>query len=194
MGRKAKILTEFEKECRKKSADRLKALKDEQRITYKTLAENIGVAEATVRNYVHLRSTMNREIAHSFQQYTGIIWQYWIGETDCKTLEEYQIEQFEAASEAYNEIQEDERRRIGLYRAIFDSCGFQYENVSYTPAYEFNPEAEGSHRITNRDAPKITAVFSDSEINDLFSRLHDMIEFECYKKSNRERGEKKCHQ
>lgn len=183
MGRRKKVLTELERVYRQKSAERVKALKDERHSTYKDLAESIGISEATIRNYAHQRSAMDSSVARLFQEYTGIIWPYWIGETDCRTWEEHQIEQFEAASEAYAEMQEEELQRIEQYKALFTVCGFQYENLALSPAYEFDPQAAAPHCIIGKNTPALSVKLNDTELNSLVDRLRAAIELECFLKS-----------
>lgn len=76
MGRRKKVLTDMERVYRQKSAERVKALKDERHTTYKDLAESIGISEATIRNYAHQRSAMDSMLpiySKSAQALYGII-------------------------------------------------------------------------------------------------------------------------
>lgn len=185
MGRRKKVLTDTELEYCRKSANRVKALKNEKHITYKELADSLGIAEATVRNYAHQRSRMSASVARLFQELTGIISPYWTGEADCKAWDEFQMDQFEAACDAYAEIQEAEQLQAERFCALFDICGFRYENLSLIPAYEFGEQLSGSHRITSKSTPDITADLNDTELKAIITRLSAEIELECFLKAKK---------
>lgn len=182
MGRSKKVLTADDIKRREKSAERVKALKIKLNISYKTLADRVGLSEATIRNYVHKRSAMDSRVARLFQNQTGVIWPYWLGETDCTSWEEYQNEQSDIEAAVLSEIEKEEQKKKDHYSALFSLCDFQYSNLEYTPEYEFNTESPGPHRITDTETG-ITATLSDSELQTLIDRLRSTIQVECFIKS-----------
>lgn len=181
MSRSKKVLTTDDIKRRKKSAERVKALKNEMNISYKTLAVRLDLSEATIRNYVHLRSTMDGKAARLFQKLTGTIWPYWTGDTDCKSWDEYDIKQEMILDEALNEYEREQQAKEESYKALFTLCGFIYSKLSGAE-YEFNPTATCPHRI-KETTTGITAMLNDSELQALIVRLRSTIQLECFIKS-----------
>lgn len=183
MSRSKKVLTDFDIECRKKAASRVKALTKSENTTYKKLADSLGIAESSVRNYASGRRTMRYDAARLFEAKTGIIYLYWTGETDCKTWSDYQSEQEKAESEGQAAYFADERRQEEQLKTLFSRCGFEYENLSRIPGFDFSKDAAWPNKLTSIGSPTISACFTDEELESIFSRLHDVVELECFKKS-----------
>ena len=184
MSRSKKVLTADDIKRREKSAERVKALKNEMKISYKTLADRLDLSEATIRNYAHLRSTMDSKAARLFQKLTGTIWPYWTGDTDCKSWDEYDIEQEMILDEALNEYEREQQAKEESCKSLFTLCGFIYSKLSGTAGaeYELNPNATGPHRIKD-NTTGITATLNDSELQALIDRLRSTIQLECFIKS-----------
>lgn len=173
MGRKPKVTTEYEKEQRKKTGERIKALAKREHITQIKLAESLGISVSTIGNYIRGTYPMDREVAKTLESMTGIISYYWLGETDCLTWEEYSLEQFASAVDRHEELQKEKQILIDKRKSLFSLIRFQYE-VS---------DSYSLHQITSNSTPSLTASFSDTEIQSLFSKLQEVIELEVFKKA-----------
>lgn len=183
MKKSAKVFTNEQKIRLKKTAERVKALKDDFLMSYDELAHYLGISESTIRNYAKQRSLMREEVAKIFEKKTNVhIWQYWTGETDCISWEEYRTVQSIDELKALSEIEKEEQKKREQYKSLFSLCGFQYIDLSLIPEYEFDPEIPGQHRITDTETG-ITATLSDSELQTLIDRLRSTTQVECFIKS-----------
>ena len=187
MGRKKCVLTSFDLEKREKTAARIKALKESRKDTIKSLALFLGVGEATLRNYTHARTSMDRATAELIAQKTGTIAPYWLGESDAKNWGDYRAEQESAASAGLEEYQAlQERENIAL-RSFFLRCGFNYIDASQDPAtapeYFFGHlQNTGPHILTSVDHPALSASFSHDELEAVLSHIREVVELEVYKR------------
>ena len=153
-----KVFTEEEKIRLKKTAERVESLKDDFLMTYEELADYLGISESTLRNYVKQRSLMRENIAKIFEEKTNIhMWQYWTGESDCLSWEQYLLEIDISSIKELTEIEKEKQRIREQRKALFALCGFQYTDLSLIPEYEFDPHVTGIHRITDNQK-NITAT------------------------------------
>lgn len=183
-GRKKKESSTSDMARREKVAQRIKALHAESSETYASLAQKIGVAESTLRNYSTGRSRITKSNAELIANYTNTPALYWTGETDCKSFEQYYAECL-ALSQiddvGLKQYSENRAKELYAITSFFSLCGFDYENLEAT-AEEFTPHSKGPHKIVCRTNPGISAQFFDAELQEVFDRVKSLVELECYKK------------
>lgn len=188
MGRKKLVLTSFDLEKREKTAARIKALKESRKDTIKSLALFLGVGEATLRNYMHCRSSMDGATAELIAKKTGVIAPFWQGDSDAKTWPGYRAEWESAEREADSQYREEEERRIAELRSFFTRCGFTYtyamQDPELFPRYAFGDlQDAGPHVLTSIEHPDLSGSFGEDELDAIISRISETIELEVYKKS-----------
>lgn len=175
MARPKTVLTEEMLLQRKKSQERIKAYFDYWKgqspsISHKAIAEAWGINPRTLNNWIHGRSYITRTYAEIFQEKTGgekkmeagILADYWMGLTDCKTkaeleeewkhilfdrnniLVEYMADSDESIDDAIdrwnapNTDLEEQQRIDAQNAAFFARFGFSYENLILPPSpFEF---------------------------------------------------------
>lgn len=201
MARKKKVLSEFELSCRERTAQHLEALKKSMHMTDEQLTVWLGLSDSSIRNYRHKRQTMRRDIAEILTEKAGCIVPYWQGETEAKTAEEYRYELViecdkadSLAQDEYARAQEKENRQR---KELFAACGFKYEDMSRTAAYDFMGIAEGAqidreqqnrpHTITSVSNPREHYSLSDDDLAQLLKQLKTTVRFFCYQRDHFER-------
>lgn len=191
----AKIVSEHIKQFISKTPTRKK-------LTQKEAAEALGISLATLKRYIICEKTPSKNYAKAMETATGIIYPYWMGETECKTWIEYYAEiekcEYEGMVEYEQEIAEEvERRRI-----LFSRLGYRYESleddnklmtalflpvstqkITYADAQQYYIAAH-PHKLTSLYAPEKSYYFDQKELNDLLNQLGDIIAFACFKKDS----------
>ena len=182
----------------KKSQERIAAYFDWVRkrgITQQKVAEEWGLSLKTLGNYIHGRSYISQECADIFEEHTQILAGYWRGLTDHKTEKEM-LEEWAIVGEDENAANdpniEEQHQRDLENKSFFARCGFSYTDLLIPPGpFEFtglhNPsESMKSYRLTSISDPSLSADFTETELEGVFSRLqdtlHSLIELECYRK------------
>lgn len=191
MGRSKKILTDYEYECRKRASKHIEALIKKESTTIKQLADDLGVEESTLRNYMKARTSMRPSIAQVFANKKGFIPAYWMGETDCETWKDYQEEHERARDEGEGAYYAELKRRQEELSKLFYRFGFSYTDISHTAKFDFqdfiaNAPHIDPNIITSLSTPKLSASFTDEELQIIFDRMHDVVELAIYKKANKD--------
>lgn len=173
----------------------IKAYRKSQNWSQEKCAEEWGTSEATIRRYeanIKIAPGQKQEFhpvsertAKKIEEKTGIIYPYWMGETECKTWGE-EIEWQEWIAED-PEIAELEQRRIMFYE-----CGYHYE-LLHDAAHDFSecspvPDSDivyqsyHPHQLTSFQEPDKHYYFNQEELDALINQLKDTIAFACFKK------------
>ena len=191
-GRKPEELTKEKIIIREKSKKRITDFVNEckrSKLSLIEIADKIGITEGSLRNYQTGRNYISVPTAELFEKSTGFICEYWLGLADEHiTVAEREEELAARYPDEWNTV-EDKSEEIAKERttiAFFEQCGFRYKNLLLHPtAYEFSGLSGdcfcAPHRIENvkRSAE---CYFTEEELSDLFSKVHDLIELECFKK------------
>ena len=200
MARSKKILTEYDRECQKRMAEHVQTLIKKKSATIKQLADDLGVAESTLRNYAKGRTVMRPSIAQVFADKNGSIPAYWLGKTSCETWEDYRKEQaaleisadMERAIDAGEDAYYTElKRREKELSQLFSKLGFSCKDTSGSAAYDFQDiAANAAHNapyiITSLSAPELSASFTEEELQGIFERMRNVIDLELFKTAKKD--------
>lgn len=175
-----------------KAGVRLKTLREREGLTQSKLAEIIDRSVAQIRNYERGVTPLPQKVAFTISRRYGGIPEYWMGDTDCYTRQEFDIELDRIESEAMAEYHQQEQMGIVRCEAFFSLCGFGYKDMDGDPVYvaqSFGFDLEGygdvyidQHKVFDINHPEETAYFSQDELDAILEKVHDLIAFECWKK------------
>lgn len=195
MARKAKVLTEYDKECRKKSGERLEVLKKERGLTTVSLAKELHIADSTLRNYIHGRKELDPDVTRTLESRYGRIALWWSGQTDATTWGAYYIEQQEiesAGADEYTAAVEAEKQRLSM---LFSCLGYNYQDLSGSAEFDFSSFLSqspyhgitGQHQLTDTKTLHTTPVYlSQAELDTLIAQLREVVGYFCFKHTNQE--------
>lgn len=94
-----------------------------------------------------MECSVSDRAAKAFARLSGYIKEYWLGETECKTEEEYDIWCYNAAEDDhYQEVKRIERKNERIAK-LLSLCGFGYDNLS-DGKYDF-VEITGTFELKN---------------------------------------------
>lgn len=159
------------------------------KMTQEQAAEALNISISSLKRCLN-GAIPTESTAKEMERATGIIYSYWQGKTDCKTLKEYELEKRivdkwdKEQIELKKIISEKEQR----YKTLFSMCGYQYKYL--TPGeVDFGTltnseysDATDQHCISSFQHPDQRTYLSTEELELLISRLKETIDFVCYKK------------
>lgn len=200
---KKESLSTAEQEQRRKSRERIREYLDENGYSIHKAAymQKLPVTEGAIRGYLKGDYYISDRTARLFEQHTGIVAEYWKGWVDYKTpaeREEYERNMlYDAAEWKVSDSALAEQHRIDVQNAAFFArFGFSFENLAFPPGpLEFAGLDDPSksiktYRLSSTSSPDLSACFTESELQQIFDRLHDtlhsMIELECYRKASQD--------
>lgn len=114
---------------------------------------------------------------------------YLKGDTDIKDYSAYLLEDETAAMEGLSEYEKSIQIEISKKQTFFELCGVQYQNVDSEDFYivdEFRPHRvyNGPHELTIPECGG-KVYLSDEDLQTLFTLMHDVISFECFRLKER---------
>lgn len=177
----AKIVSEHIKQFMFKTPTRKK-------LTQQEAADALGISVATLKRYIACETIPSENYAKAMETATGIIYPYWMGETECKTWIEYYTEIEKCESEGMEKYdREIEQRQIMFY-----NCGYRYE-LLHDAVHDFAECGSDSdstiiyqsyhpHQLTSFQEPDKHYYFNQEELDALINQLKDTIAFACFKK------------
>lgn len=169
-----------------------------KKMSQESAAEALGVSLATLKRYENGETIPSEKRASEMEKCTGIIYPYWMGETECKTWKEFWEEderrRFAGMEEHEKMIEADREQK----RILFSRCGYQYKYLEGAP-YDFAsllPDTDKDkesllykachpHELTDFNIPDKHYYFDQSELEALISNLQDVIAFACFKKEKK---------
>ena len=157
------------------TAQRIKRLREQHRETQAALAEVAHCTKVTVARWEKGTRGIEDHVLQTLAGHWGVLLPYLTGETNIVSdpvayrLEKESLNGFTAAVEEH----EYNIRRTRLDN-LFSLCGFAYRD-SYDGAL--------FHSLTDESSLISPATFDDSELDGLISKIHDLIELECYRKA-----------
>ena len=172
--------------------------KNDIKLTQAALSERLGFDFQAVGRYERMECSVSDRAAKAFMRISGYIEEYWLGETECKTVEDYDVECENAGLEEYTKEQARQERKCERTRMLLELCGFGYENLS-DAKYDFIEYSEDSetkteiisalehhtpHKVTDYSNELFTGAvyFSDEELSDLLYTIRNSIGYSCFKK------------
>lgn len=170
------------------TARRIKQLRENHRETQKDIGNVIYCSAITVARFEKGERGISLDILKLLAKHWNVPVPYLTGETDKTTLLEYYQELDEAESQGL----EEESNRLKSERAKLDNffslCKFTYQNIFDEPSNCFlsviDPDAANApHKLISNISPNINSFFTDEELKDLFTKVHELIAFECFKKT-----------
>ena len=199
MGRQ-KLTNEQKSEQLKNSiiaGEHVKTYRESQNWTQAKCAEEWGVEEITIRRYEgnakialgqHRKYyPISKSRAKEIERKTGIIYIYWMGETECKTWKE----EFERCENI--DFGDDPKwKEVEQRQIMFYNCGYRYE-LLHDAAHDFSecspvPDSDivyqsyHPHQLTSFQEPDKHYYFNQEELDALINQLKDTIAFACFKK------------
>lgn len=162
-----------------------------KKMSQEEAAEALGISVSSLKRFENGSHAPSARAAKVMQSFTGIIYPYWKGETDCKTWEAYKHERIVAAQadkkdkEYRKTLQEEINRR----ETLFASCGYRYTYLTSAqvdfagidPANEYSDATE-QHCIASFQNLSQKTYLSTNELEALITELRETIAFTCFKK------------
>lgn len=181
----------------------IKAYRTSHNWTQVKCAEEWEIEEITVRRYegnaklvlgqqrtcYPVSKTRAKKIAAK----TGIIYPYWMGETECKTWNEYYAEIEQSESQDMADYIKEKSEELEQRRILFNKCGYHYKFLEGA-IYDFSECSSPSdstmiyqsyhpHQLTSFEEPDKHYYFNQTELDALISQMKDMIVLACFKKN-----------
>ena len=150
----------------------------------KEAAEGIGIGEASLARYEKGERGVPDSVLELMARYWKVLPEYLKGETDIKDdpiafKHEQDQKVLDGFSKAVEKNEYDIRRtRLEI---LFSLCGFHYNDTF---------AGELRHTIVDETGLVSPATFGDGEMETILSKIHDLIELECFRKTC-EQGNKK---
>ncbi len=179
---------------------------DGKRLTQAQLAEKMGLSEEQIKRYekygLPKRPGVRNAKALLLAKIFGVVPEYIKGETSIKDplqyyawLEQSEAEAEDAALAGAAEVFAEEEAREVRYKNLFSMCGYQYEYIGRTTAYDFGgisgtTQYNGPHELRDSQGTNNALYLNDDELKYLMQRLSDTVAFECYRI---QRGRDKSH-
>lgn len=172
--------------------------KNDIKLTQSELSERLGFDFQAVGRYERMECSVSDRAANAFTRLSGYIKEYWLGETECKTEEEYDIWCYNAAEDDYyQEIKRIERKNERIAN-LLSLCGFGYDNLS-DGKYDFVEitgtselkneislalENHTPHKVSDQSKQLFTnpVYLTDDELDTLVVEIRNTVGFFCYKK------------
>lgn len=168
------------------------------KLTQAELSERLGFDFQAIGRYERMECSVSDRAAKAFARLSGYIEEYWLGETECKTSADYDIECENAGLEEYAKEQERQKRKCERTRMLLELCGFGYENLS-DGKYDFVEYSEDSehkmeiilalehhtpHKVVDYSNELFTGAiyFSGEELANLLYTMRNSIGYSCFKK------------
>lgn len=159
------------------TAQRIYQLRQQHRETQSELAQAVLTTKSSVSRWESGRRGVDPKTLLRLAEHFGVLPEYLAGETDIKDDDEaFRREQDEKIAQGFNAA--IEKHEYGIRRTrlekLFSFCGFNYHD---------HFDRELLHILSDESALVSAVTFTDAEIDTLLSRIHDLIAFECYRKT-----------
>ena len=150
------------------------------------LGEALNLSVMTIKRYENKNPTLGQTTLEYLATFFNTTVAYLSGATDIKdpllyykTLDDaadYEMSRYETEIQAENERNKN----------LFAMCGYKYENIGGTAAYEFDgievPAVyEGPHKLVDPQGINEVIYLSDDELENIKRQLGDTVAFECYR-------------
>jgi len=174
-------------------SERLKRLRETEttgekrkNMSQSELADALNLSEATIKRYETKNPTLGLTTLEHIAKYFNTTVDYLTGTTDIKDPLLYYQSLEEDSAEGYNQYENDRLAVIERTKALFNMCGYNYENIDNSPGYEFDGlQGEqffpGPHKLTDPEGLNDTIYLSDGELENIKRLLGDAVAFECFR-------------
>lgn len=163
---------------------RLKLYANENNLTVKgrtnctKLAEHLSMDRRVISDIIKgTDKAYNYDTFKQFQQNTGIPADYWTGESPYKTIQEDQEQK--RIEGLFAELELRQQKELNL---TVEKLSFFFALLGYQYSYMLDWEADQSHKLTSFNEPDKHYYFNQEELDDLISRMKDMVDLACFKK------------
>ena len=159
------------------TAERIRQLRNQHRETQPQLAAIANCTPVTVARWENATRGVDISVLQQLAAHWGVLLAYLTGETDIVSDPvAFRLEQENKVLDGFAAAVEEHEYNIRRTRLdnLFSLCGFTYRD-SY--------DGETLHTLTDETGFLDGATFNDAELNDILSRIHALIELECYRKT-----------
>ena len=163
---------------------RLKLYANENNLTIKgrtnctKLAEHLSMDRRVISDIIKgTDKAYNYDTFKQFQQNTGIPADYWTGKSPYKTIQEEQEQKRIEGLFAELEL----RQQKELNQTV-EKLSFFFASLGYKYSYALDWETDQSHQLTSFNEPDKHYYFNQEELDDLISRMKDMVDLACFRK------------
>lgn len=196
MAKKKTELTQQEIERRVLSGQRIRTYRKSIGMNTLDFAHKITVSESALKKYEAnsnpkcggRHSPIQKQSAEVLELESGIIAEYWMGET-AETTREGRIAELEdiaANDEALEQLHRLKTEEMQRRQLFFYMCGYRYESIESTALVDFCGITEDTKDMIPR--PHILTSYADNtrheltteQFKDLFDKLQDTINFACF--------------
>lgn len=162
---------------RKTTAVRIRQLRIERRETQGDIANVASCTALTVGRWENETRGVEDAVLELLAKHWGVLPAYLRGETDIKDDPvAFRLEQEQKILDGFTAAVNENEYRIRRARLenLFNLCGFQYQDLF---------DGQLLHILTDENGFISPAAFNDTEMDALLSKIHDLIELECYRRS-----------
>lgn len=163
-----------------------------KKMTQQEAANALGISLPTLKRYEKGETTPSESYAKGMEKETGIIYKYWMGETECKTWNEYYTEIEKCELQGMGDYIKEKSEELEQRRILFNKCGYHYKFLEGA-IYDFSECSSPSdstmiyqsyhpHQLTSFEEPDKHYYFNQTELDALISQMKDMIVLACFKK------------
>lgn len=196
VGRKPKDNSDPAQARRKLIGQQLSAFREHKNLTQADLAEELDTSVSTVQRYEYGTTQISQDNAEKLEILTGIIKEYWRGESDYCDRESYQYWSWsqEALNAAENLCTTNIKAEQQKFAQFFSVLGYTFEDTDLAfaddetlAAFDLGLWTTGPYRISKADAPDDSfATLTYKEFLALISQMKELVEFTCYKKQKQD--------
>ena len=196
-GRKKKELSDEVINRRHRIGEELKSLRLSLGYTQEEMGRDFLDNRASVpkiRRWEKGRVDLPMDASLLLERKTGVIREYWSGETEIKNREEYeeQKQYDKAANSLCDDISKNlmmqYKEKIALYNRLFEICGYEYECFADCSSWmEMRIVISGSddddytvwHSLTFRENPGKQFYFTTDRLSAMFDDFKNIVDLAC---------------
>ena len=194
VGRKPNDNSEYAIHCRQCIGQRLKIWRESRKLTQEALVDLLGdgFSVPTLQRYEGGKTVIPPKKAKKLEALTGVIKEFWTGETVAETKEFYETLYLEEIAEQewntqFNKSISEERQR---FEQFFSVLGYSFEDTNRADAkdageaFDLGLFAVGPYEIYENNSDDVPpTLLSHKDLLDLISQIKDLVAFTCYKKN-----------
>ena len=150
------------------------------------LGEALNLSKPTIGRYERDNPTLGLSTLEHIAKFFNTTVAYLTGATDIKDPLLYYQEEMRIEDKALDAYETECRVKVERIKALFELCGYSYENVEGTAEYDFDGlQGEqffpGPHKLTDPAGLNDTIYLSDDELENIKRLLGDAVAFECFR-------------
>ena len=150
------------------------------------LGAALNFSLSTIKRYENNNPTLGQTTLECIATFFNTTVAYLTGASDIKDPLLYYKTLDDAADDEMSRYETEIQAENERTKNLFAICGYKYENISRTAAYDFDGiEApavyDGPHKLIDPQGVNETIYISDDELENIKRQLGDMVAFECYR-------------